>query len=102
MKCPKCGYLGFQQVDRCRNCGYDFSLTAEAPAPDLPMRREADSDETLPELSLELATAAPQIRADVPLNVRPARAAGSAAAPKVSELPLFGDPIQDDQPLIAK
>jgi uncharacterized RDD family membrane protein YckC len=26
MKCPKCGYLGFETVDRCRNCGYDFSL----------------------------------------------------------------------------
>ncbi len=27
MKCPKCGYLGFERVDRCRNCGYDFSLS---------------------------------------------------------------------------
>ena len=27
MKCPKCGYLGFERVDRCRNCGYDFSMT---------------------------------------------------------------------------
>ena len=27
MKCPKCGYLGYQDVERCRNCGYDFSLT---------------------------------------------------------------------------
>jgi uncharacterized RDD family membrane protein YckC len=27
MKCPKCGYLGFETGDRCRNCGYDFSLT---------------------------------------------------------------------------
>ncbi len=28
MKCPKCAYLGFEATDRCRNCGYDFSLTA--------------------------------------------------------------------------
>lgn len=27
MKCLKCGYLGFETGDRCRNCGYDFSLT---------------------------------------------------------------------------
>ena len=27
MKCPKCGYLGFETTDRCRNCQYDFSLT---------------------------------------------------------------------------
>ena len=31
MKCPKCHYLGFDTGDRCRNCGYDFSLLA-APA----------------------------------------------------------------------
>src|SRR5678810_639629 len=28
MKCPKCHYLGFETGDRCRNCGYDFSLLA--------------------------------------------------------------------------
>ena len=33
MKCPKCGYLGFEDMERCRNCGYDFSLTAAAPLP---------------------------------------------------------------------
>ena len=36
MKCPKCGYLGFETGDRCRNCGYDFSLSVEPPdEPDL-------------------------------------------------------------------
>ena len=30
MKCPKCGYLGFESGDRCRNCGYDFSLSSPA------------------------------------------------------------------------
>jgi len=28
MKCPKCNYLGFETGDRCKNCGYDFSLLA--------------------------------------------------------------------------
>jgi uncharacterized RDD family membrane protein YckC len=32
MKCPKCGYLGFETVDRCRNCGYDFSLASTPPS----------------------------------------------------------------------
>jgi uncharacterized RDD family membrane protein YckC len=27
MKCPKCEYLGFDTGDRCKNCGYDFSLS---------------------------------------------------------------------------
>ena len=26
MKCPKCGYLGFDAGPRCRNCSYDFAL----------------------------------------------------------------------------
>jgi uncharacterized RDD family membrane protein YckC len=26
MKCPKCLYIGFETGDRCKNCGYDFSL----------------------------------------------------------------------------
>ena len=30
MKCPKCLYIGFETGDRCKNCGYDFSLLAMA------------------------------------------------------------------------
>ena len=33
MKCPKCSYLGFETGDRCKNCGYDFSLLAAPPEP---------------------------------------------------------------------
>ena len=37
MKCPKCAYLGFETGDRCKNCGYDFSLlsapTSESDGP---------------------------------------------------------------------
>lgn len=46
MKCPKCGYVGFEAVGRCRHCGYDFSLmTASGDAyelldsPELPSPR---------------------------------------------------------------
>jgi uncharacterized RDD family membrane protein YckC len=45
MKCPKCEYLGFDTSDRCRNCGYDFSLLAVAtpePAADLSIRTDLD------------------------------------------------------------
>ncbi len=48
MKCPKCGYLGFERLERCRNCGYDFSLAApsveEAPE-DLPLFGSPISDD---------------------------------------------------------
>jgi uncharacterized RDD family membrane protein YckC len=30
VKCPKCHYLGFETGDRCKNCGYDFSLLSVA------------------------------------------------------------------------
>lgn len=41
MKCPKCGYLGFETTDRCRNCQYDFSLAPFATETDLVLQ---DSD----------------------------------------------------------
>lgn len=49
MKCPKCGYLGFETTDRCRNCQYDFSLAPFASDPELTLhgaehRRESASD----------------------------------------------------------
>ncbi len=28
MKCPKCAYIGFEDTDRCRHCGCEFSLLA--------------------------------------------------------------------------
>jgi uncharacterized RDD family membrane protein YckC len=45
MKCLKCGYLGFETGDRCRNCGYDFSLTGLVSNSDLDDR--VDDDLTL-------------------------------------------------------
>lgn len=38
MKCPKCGYLGFETTDRCRNCQYDFSLSPFSSEPDLSLQ----------------------------------------------------------------
>jgi uncharacterized RDD family membrane protein YckC len=53
MKCPKCGYLGFETSDRCRNCGYDFSLAAESSgASELPLHATAGPGEALADLAL--------------------------------------------------
>src|SRR5262245_55689290 len=53
MKCPKCGYLGFETGDRCRNCGYDFSLTPASIDTDLTLNQPANSDRLVPSLDLD-------------------------------------------------
>src|SRR5437868_6834784 len=87
MKCPKCGYLGFERVERCRNCGYDFSLSEAPPLPELPMRPEGQPLGPLDDLVL----------VDSPISPAPS----SAPAPS-SRLPLFGTSALDDEPLITK
>lgn len=84
MKCPKCGYLGFENVDRCRNCGYDFSL-AEPALPELPMRSDATAVDPLDNLAL-VDAAMPPVPESRPTGRTP------------SELPLFSD----DVPLITR
>jgi len=53
MKCPKCSYIGFEDAQRCRNCGYEFALAdVAATAPDLPIRAADDDDGPLADLVL--------------------------------------------------
>lgn len=120
MKCPKCGYLGFEHVDRCRNCGYDFSFNVPATGavPELSLRSESQAMNPLDDLSL----------VDAAMGAYPSRTAGTpdldrlfgvpdevaepvrtrvSAPPAASgagreELPLFGPPIPDDEALITK
>jgi uncharacterized RDD family membrane protein YckC len=65
MKCPKCGYLGFETTDRCRNCQYDFSLAPFANEPELTLhntrRTESPNEFELPPIKRQsdrLSTAA--------------------------------------------
>ena len=55
MKCPKCGYLGFETGDRCRNCGYDFSLAAPVAeaARELPLNVRDGSVAPMADLDLD-------------------------------------------------
>lgn len=43
MKCPKCHYVSFDGQQRCRNCGYDFSLSTPVDSGDIPMRPASGS-----------------------------------------------------------
>jgi uncharacterized RDD family membrane protein YckC len=62
MRCPKCHYISFGSVDRCRNCGYEFSLTPEVEPLDLPIQDDAPIG---PMTDLQLR--APASRLDLPL-----------------------------------
>ena len=76
MKCPKCGYLGFESGARCRNCGYDFSLS---PA----------------------SSAGPGVELPIRSDVRSSFAEEAVTAPE-DDLPLFGGAFSDDEPLITR
>lgn len=53
MKCPKCGYLGFETRERCRHCGYDFSLAvAPESRPELPLQSTTGAGAPLSDLDL--------------------------------------------------
>jgi uncharacterized RDD family membrane protein YckC len=97
MKCPKCGYLGYERVDRCRNCGYEFSLGSSAPTPDLRLRDSGSVPQPLDDLDL-MDAATPPKPAQRFNDLIPERTVG--APNTIAELPLFGPPITDDVPLI--
>lgn len=114
MKCPKCSYLGFETGDRCRNCGYDFSLILDSKATpaemDLELRRDvpdtADVSDWMIRTDVEPAppvrsVSSPSARA----STSPSVGAGARSEPRASrdsKLPLFtSSPLErGDEPLI--
>jgi uncharacterized RDD family membrane protein YckC len=103
MKCPKCEYLGFEQVERCRNCGYDFSLSTFPSLPELPIRIElTDTIQPLADLTLTDPAGAGNFESIADVSGGLNRASGSKRSGVLPELPLFGDAIADDAPLITR
>ena len=109
MKCPKCHYLGFETGDRCKNCGYDFSLMRAAAATE-----EVDVDLTLHNTEqdasmspgwLDSVDLRPPTAEESPVPA-PAPLVAAAAAPALRRvepaLPLFSPTGEDDgdEPLI--
>jgi uncharacterized RDD family membrane protein YckC len=112
MKCPKCAYLGFETSERCRNCGYDFSLSVQAePANELPLHNGDGPGAPLADFDLSgLDTSrASETAAGLDLDRliggdEPAAASRPTPMPRTSEsgLPLFS-PVgndADDAPLV--
>jgi uncharacterized RDD family membrane protein YckC len=124
MKCPKCNYLGFETGDRCKNCGYDFSLIESPPVvelDDLTLNAAGDDgldrpawidqmdgglrldDFALPasEVSEPLRTEPAPVAAAAPLVKGSQRARAAARVGAEPPLPLFvRDGDGEDAPLI--
>jgi len=102
MRCPKCQYISFDSGERCRNCGYDFSLIeTEAPL-DLPI---STGDEPVgPMADLQLGnrpTGAASMRtADAPDDPADRSASRRGAAAATVDLPLFTGNGSPDAPLV--
>ncbi|HEX5473315.1 MAG TPA: RDD family protein [Vicinamibacterales bacterium] len=97
MKCPKCQYISFDSGDRCRNCGYDFSLSIDLPRNDLPIQNGTEPLGPMADFALQEMPASTTRRAsfdslDPVLSGAPApgrAAASTATVPGTSDLPLF-------------
>jgi uncharacterized RDD family membrane protein YckC len=108
MKCPKCSYLGFETGDRCKNCGYDFSLIAGGPPappiPDVAIRTD-DAETGAPELWLDRMDRSmdevTRPSAQDHLRGVPTSAPSPSQTPNDESLPLFNPSDPDDIPLIA-
>src|SRR5688572_12256389 len=110
MKCPKCQYISFDEGSRCRNCGYEFSLSVDPRALDLspdPAETVPDryADFSLEDLDAELSPPPePEVVAPPapPAPVASPAPRMTAARPITSsfDLPLFRAP-DDDRPLVS-
>jgi len=84
MKCPTCGYIGFETSDRCRNCGYDFGLANQTPpAPELSLHDD-ETEGALKELDIRNGSPGPPARPVA--GSRPARASVAARQPDIDKV----------------
>jgi uncharacterized RDD family membrane protein YckC len=103
MRCPKCHYISFDNGERCRNCGYEFSLSPDLNALDLPIQTGNEplgplEDLALGDLDRGAAPAAPAGRRS-PDPAAPLRAPAQAA--RNTDLPLFKERVvHADAPLV--
>lgn len=103
MRCPKCQYIGFDSGDRCRNCGYEFSLVVEDPSIEVTIGRDEPGPGRINDLSLTAFNT--RLTPPEPLDVLAEDTEQDPPGPGhrggAGDLPLFTDRIADDQaPLV--
>ena len=90
MRCPKCQYISFESANRCRNCGYDFSLAEDAGPPDLQIKSSSERIGAPGDLPLRAPSTRPEhaMRPDLPLFSGPADDAPLVTPSAVPRVPL--------------
>jgi uncharacterized RDD family membrane protein YckC len=90
MRCPKCYYISFGDDDRCRNCGYDFSLAVRESTLELPIHTADEPSGPLADLDLA-GSATETVSAGAALGgAEPNRRRDAGPAPGY-DLPLFAE-----------
>jgi uncharacterized RDD family membrane protein YckC len=97
MKCPKCGYLGFETTERCRNCQYDFSLTPFVNEPELTLHDSAKG-ESPSDLQLAPSTRHNEAQKSTPLDLDRLFGDPDAPLPAPVAVAPAPPPIKHDQP----
>lgn len=98
MRCPKCQYISFDSGGRCRNCGYDFSLSTDVVTPDLPIQNGTEPLGPMSELTLHGSTALEREFSSEADRDPPAPRPITSSF----DLPLFRDrAAREDAPLVA-
>jgi uncharacterized RDD family membrane protein YckC len=106
MRCPKCQYISFDSGERCRNCGYDFSLTVDVDPVELPIHDGTAAEGPLSDFSLNDATTPREPEEEIDAAIAPSSDAADAQSgvrPITSsfDLPLFKErTAKDDAPLV--
>jgi uncharacterized RDD family membrane protein YckC len=104
MRCPKCQYISFDTGERCRNCGYDFSLSNDADTVELPIQNGTEPLGPLSDFSLNEGDSIAAVADGGTGGEDPAGSAQPPERPITSsfDLPLFKDRARtDDAPLVA-
>jgi uncharacterized RDD family membrane protein YckC len=99
MKCPKCGYLGFERVERCRNCGYDFPTAEFRGLPELPLRGRDAGHVGLLDLALSNPSTESGSEAPGPTYAPDFGRTIKESSNTPGDLPLFGSVAAEARPL---
>lgn len=99
MRCPKCQYISFDSGERCRNCGYEFSLATDSHDIDLPIQTGKEPLGPLGDFALEVGSSRPDTAAaPVADRIDPVR---SKPITSSFDLPLFKErKTPEESPLV--